>query len=101
MKPLLLALALMFCEDARAQAALADPAASKSAAPELPFRYVGRLLQNGKREVLIMRGEQLFIIVSGDRIGDEYRVEHIGDSSISFIYLPLKLKQQLLLPGLN
>jgi hypothetical protein len=97
MKPLLLALALFFCTDAFC----ADARAQAALAPELPFRYVGRLFQNGKREVLVMRGEQLFIIVSGDRIGDDYRVDHIGDSSISFIYLPLKMKQQLLLPGLN
>jgi hypothetical protein len=102
MKLLLLALALACCVDAHAQAARpAQDPGPKTAAPVLPFRYIGRLFQQGKREVLLMRGEQLFSITTGDRIGDDYLVDHVGDSSISFTYLPLKMKQHLLLPGLN
>jgi hypothetical protein len=90
-KPLSLALALAFCLDAGA----ADPFAAA------PFRYVGRLVANGKLEVLLMRGEQLFSIAAGDRIGEDYLVERVGESSISFTYLPLKTKQHMDLPGVN
>jgi len=100
MKPLLAALALAFCAGA---AAAEDkrmvPGEADAAAPPLPFRYVGRLAQNGKVEVLLMRGEKLYSIVAGQKIGDDYVVEHIGDSSIRFRYLPLKLKQSMELPG--
>jgi hypothetical protein len=118
MKPLLLALAVAFCGNAGAAdpfapanfapAPAAVPPASparvpvvKAAAPPLPFRYIGRLLQNGKAEVLLMRGERLYSIAAGERIGDDYLVERIGDASISFTYLPLNLKQSLDLPGIN
>ena len=102
MKPLLLALAVAFCADA---AAAEPPVRSKvvkqQTAPALPFRYVGRLLEKGKTQVLLMRGERLYSIAAGERIGDDYRVEHIGDASISFTYLPLKLRQSMDLPGVN
>jgi hypothetical protein len=119
MKPLLLALAVAFCVNAGA----ADPFASanfapgiqpaakpsestvrsgaKPSAPPLPFRYIGRLVENGKTEVLLIWGERLYAIAAGDRIGDDYVVERIGDATISFTYLPLSMKQSLHVPGVN
>lgn len=99
MKPLLLALALAFCIDARAQepfAALSSLQRSATrAAPPLPFRYIGRLLENGKLQVLLMRGGAVYSIAPGDEIDGEYRVERITESTISFTYLPLKTKQDM------
>lgn len=66
----------------------------KPVAPPLPFQYFGRLTENGKTEVFVMRGEELLAIAAGQKIGD-YRVEQIADASISFTYLPLKMKQTL------
>lgn len=105
-KPLSLALALAFCLDAGAaepfaSATFSAPPAAVPAMPPLPFRYVGKLLYKGKLEVLLMRGEHLFSIAAGDKIGDEYLVDHVGDSSIRFTYLPLKMKQSMQLPGVN
>jgi Tfp pilus assembly protein PilP len=68
--------------------------AEKPSAPPLPFRYFGRLTENGKTEVFVMRGDDLLTIAAGQKIGD-YRVEQIADASISFTYLPLKTKQTL------
>ena len=68
--------------------------AEKPSAPPLPFRYFGRLTENGKTEVFVMRGDDLLAISAGQKIG-EYRVEQIADASISFTYLPLKMKQTL------
>jgi hypothetical protein len=107
-KPLWLALALAFCLDAGAADPYAPaafgattPSRSTNAAPPLPFRYVGRLSQNGKQEVLLMRGERLFSLAAGDKVGDDYVVDRVSDSSISFTYLPLKMKQHMDLPGVN
>lgn len=68
--------------------------AEKPSAPPLPFRYFGRLTENGKTEVFVMRGDDLLAISAGQKIG-EYRVDQIADASISFTYLPLKMKQTL------
>ena len=69
-------------------------APGKSAAPPLPFRYFGRLTENGKTEVYVMRGDELLAIASGQTLG-EYRVDKVSDGSIAFTYLPLKTKQTL------
>jgi hypothetical protein len=68
--------------------------AEKPAAPPLPFRYFGRLTENGKTEVFVMQGDELLTVAAGQKIGD-YRVDQIAAATISFTYLPLKTKQTL------
>ncbi len=101
-KPLLLALALAFSLNAPAQDAYAPlnfssgmAAPILQAAPPLPFRYVGRLIQNGRSEVLLMRGGMLHSIAEGDEIDGEYRVERVTGATIHFTYLPGRVKQNL------
>lgn len=69
-------------------------APAKPEAPPLPFQYFGRITENGKTEVFVMRGEELLAIAPGQTLG-EYRVDKIGATSIAFTYLPLKTKQTL------
>jgi len=66
----------------------------KPAAPALPFQYFGRLTENGKTEVYVMRGEELLTIAAGQKLGD-YRVDKIEQAAIRFTYLPLKTQQTL------
>jgi hypothetical protein len=77
-----------------AQVSNAAPVVQKPVAPPLPFQYFGRLTENGKTEVFVMRGEELLAISPGQTIGD-YRVEQVAEAGISFTYLPLKTKQTL------
>ena len=95
-KPLALALALgvSFCVRAE-EPAVHAPASALPQAPPLPFRYVGRLVQNGRTEVLLMRGALLHSITEGDEIDGEYRVERITGATIRFIYLPARVAQSL------
>jgi hypothetical protein len=82
------------------QAAASAQAPAKPVVPPLPFRYFGRLTEQGKTEIFVMRGEELLSIAAGQKVGD-YRVDRVTDSSISFTYLPLKMKQTLDLPAVN
>lgn len=75
-------------------------APAKPVAPPLPFQYFGKLIENGKTEIFVMRGEELLSIAAGQTLG-EYRVDKLTDSTISFTYLPLKMKQTLDLPAVN
>jgi hypothetical protein len=76
------------------------PKEAKQAAPEqpvappLPFQYFGRITENGKTEVFLMRGDELLSVAPGQTLG-EYRVDKVGAGSIAFTYLPLKTKQTL------
>jgi hypothetical protein len=71
-----------------------NAAPAKPVAPPLPFRYFGKLTENGKREVFVMRGDDLLSIQAGKTYGD-YRVDQVADARITFTYLPLKTKQTL------
>ena len=68
-------------------------------APALPFKYFGKLTQNGKTEVYVMRGDELLTVTAGQKIDNDYSVESISESAISFTYLPLKTRQSLELQG--
>ena len=63
--------------------------------PALPFRYIGRVVQDGRLEVLLLRGAQHFSVAAGESIGSQYRLEQVGESEIVFTYLPLNVQQSL------
>ena len=94
LKPLAFALALGMALGARGEEAL-HPASAAPPAPPLPFRYVGRVVHNGKAEVLLLRGVMLHTIAEGDEIDGEYRVERITGAAIQFTWLPAGSRQQL------
>ncbi len=76
-------------------------AAALPVAPPLPFQYFGKLTENGKTEVYVMRGEELISIARGQSIGAEYRIDQVSESRIEFTYLPLNMQQALDLPRVN
>lgn len=74
--------------------AAAPAAAAKPVAPPLPFKYFGKLSENGKDEVFLMRGDELLSIQAGKTYG-QYRVDQVADTRITFTYLPLKTRQTM------
>jgi hypothetical protein len=70
-------------------------AAQPPTAPPLPFAYAGKLTQEGRTEIFVLRGEELISIAAGQKIDAEYRVEAISESQIAFTYMPLKARQSL------
>ena len=81
-------------KDSFERAAKASVPSVKPMAPPLPFQYFGRLTENGKTEVFVLRGDELLAIEPGQTLG-EYRVDRVGDKAIAFTYLPLKTPQTL------
>jgi hypothetical protein len=75
-----------------AQQQAAAPA--KPEAPALPFRYLGKLIEDGKLSVFLANGAESITARAGERIGD-YRVDKVTESEVLFTYLPLKTKQSL------
>ena len=76
-------------------AAQAAAAPAKPEAPELPFRYMGKVIEDGKLEILLLRGDEHFSVAAGEKIGDQYRLDKVSASSLTFTYLPMKKKQTL------
>jgi hypothetical protein len=83
------------------QAAQSPAAPEKPTAPPLPFRYVGKAIEDGKLAVFLQRGEDSYSVSKGQKLDNEYRVDKVSETKILFTYLPLKQKQTLDIPAVN
>lgn len=73
--------------------------------PPMPYRFAGTLVQDGKLQVLLAKGDAVIPVQEGETIDGEYRVDSIGEDQITLTYLPLKKKEVIpffssLLPAL-
>jgi hypothetical protein len=84
-----------FAQPAIARAQPAARPARAEAPPPIPFRYIGRMIEDGKLEVFLVRGEEHFSVAAGDMLGADYRVEAVTDSEVVLVYLPLNARQSL------
>ena len=64
-------------------------------APPLPFTYMGKVVEDGTETVFLTRDDRSYAVKRGETIDRVYRVEKIAPSSVTFIYLPLRQRQQL------
>jgi hypothetical protein len=71
----------------------AKPAAP--AIPPMPYRFAGKLLQDGKLQVFLSKGDATFPVKEGETVDGMYRVETIGEDRITLVYLPLKHKETI------
>ena len=69
--------------------------------PPLPFRYVGRAVEDNRTAIFLERGNENYSVAQGERAGRDYRVEQITDAAVTFTYLPLGARQTLVVPTLN
>jgi len=74
-------------------AAVIAAAPSAPTPPAMPYRFAGTLVQDGKLQVLLAKGDALIPVQQGDTIDGGYRVESIGEDQITLIYLPLRKKE--------
>jgi hypothetical protein len=58
-------------------------------APALPFIVIGMALDDGRREVYLMRNAQTLTVSDGDVIDGAWRVESIRPPIMTLVYLPL------------
>jgi hypothetical protein len=80
---------------APARARQAPAAAPAPSAPPLPFRYIGQLIEDGKLEIILLRGSEHLTVAEPGALDAEYRVDALSESSIAFTYLPLNTRQTL------
>jgi len=80
-----------------APAAAAQAPAAHSA-PQLPFRYLGKAIEDGKLTVFLMKGNDSYAVHSKQALDNEYRVDKVTETQVVFTYVPLKQKQTLDIP---
>jgi hypothetical protein len=64
-------------------------------APPLPFRFFGRMIDNGTTVVFLDRNSDIYAVKAGDTVAGTYRVEEINGAEIVLTYLPLQQRQTL------
>lgn len=64
-------------------------------APPLPFRYIGKSLQDGVWEIYLARNDRTYLVRDGTTIDGAYRVDAIRPPTLTLTYLPLDQVQQL------
>jgi hypothetical protein len=69
-------------------------ARARPEAPPLPFRYLGKIIEDGKVSVFLANGDESISVTAGQRIGD-YRIDRITEAEVRITYLPLKQQQSL------
>jgi hypothetical protein len=64
-------------------------------APPMPYRFAGKLVQDGKLQIFVAKDDAVLPIRVGDTLDGAYRVEAIGEAQITLLYLPLKRKETI------
>ena len=63
--------------------------------PPMPYRFAGKLMQDGRLQVYLSRDDSAIAVKEGDTLDGIYRVESIGETRITLVYLPLKHKESI------
>jgi hypothetical protein len=78
-----------------ARAAQAASAASAPVAPPLAYRYVGRILEDGRRRAMLVSPQRSILVEENELIEGHWRVERIDDAEIRWLWLPGALPGRL------
>lgn len=71
------------------------------APPPLPFKYFGKLVEEGQMTVFVTKQDRNYALKAGDTIDGAYRVDRIEARGVTFTYLPLNMQQTLAIGGVN
>jgi len=71
------------------------------APPPLPFKYMGKMVEEGKLTVFLTKQDRNYALKSGDTVDGAYRVDSVDAQRVLFTYLPLNMQQTLVIGGVN
>jgi hypothetical protein len=70
-------------------------------APPLPFKYIGKKVEDGKWEVYVTIGNQVYVAREKTVLQGTYRIDSIKPPVLSLTYLPLQQVQTLTIGGID
>lgn len=65
------------------------------AAPPLPFRFLGRYVEDDKAVVFLQYKDENLVVREGDVLVEQYKVERLSHGELTLLYLPLNEHQTL------
>jgi hypothetical protein len=74
---------------------ISAPPPPPPSAPPMPYKFVGRLLQEGRLTVFLSKGDSVFPAKEGETLDGTYRVDAIRATQIDLVYLPLGQTQSV------
>jgi len=72
-----------------------QPTVKARSAPPLPFKFIGRYMENGQNRVFMQDNDKIWVVGVGDTLASVYKIEKIDDHAIALRYLPLGEEQIL------
>lgn len=82
-------------------AAQADTPPPPPQAPPLPFKVLGRYVEEGRVNVFLQYNDQNLVVQVGDLIAGLYKVESLNGSVLTLLYIPLNQTQSLDVGAVN
>jgi hypothetical protein len=73
--------------------------ASAPEVPRLSLKMIGRYVDNGSPAAFVLLQEQSLVLRVGDAVGEQFRVEHIDEASLTVRHLPTEQLQSFRLDG--
>lgn len=67
------------------------------APPPLPYVYQGKMEDNGQTIIFLGRGDDSLSVRIGEILDKTYLVQEMNDKSITLVYLPMDVKQILMI----
>lgn len=74
---------------------LPPPPPPAPTAPPLPFTFLGQMVEDQRAQVFLARGDRVLTVFVGASIDASYRLESLRAGVLTFVYVPLDIKQTL------
>jgi len=66
-------------------------------APPIPFKYLGKQQSGSEIKVFLSEGEKTWVVQENAALGSQYRVESIRPPRLTLVYLPLNIRQDIVI----
>lgn len=73
------------------------PAPVVPTAPPNPFKYLGKQQSGSEIKVFLSEGEKTWVVQENATLGSQYRVESIRPPRLTLVYLPLNIRQDIVI----
>jgi len=69
------------------------------AEPPLPFKYLGKVIDDGKLSVFLENGGAHYSVQQGQTVDNQYRIDKVTEAAVTFTYLPTGTRKVLAIPA--